>query len=409
MSLPRKNESVPHAVHSLTQCFSLSRMAGMADLQPELLRQIICDTPNARGVCKGWLATHDSEITSLTLAARPSLPRCLPHLFERFSQLASLEIPYCSEDDLSQLRSCTSLTSLRCLRAHTVSLEGLFERTAHLPLVELYAEGCFTTSEDDQIAHPSLSSFELVDVRVGDALLQALGSLSALTRLSVHQGRSYMRNGEATVDGVHALTSGLSNLRHLDLSGLEWFAPEMFGALSPLNGLMHLRVEGRFGLDDASFRAALSGMPALQSLHLTPLGPRDITDDGIAVLRGLPMRELVLPWSTRFTDAGLSHVLHGMPLTSLRLRLYDARVTGAGWAAVLLASLTRLTLGVGSRLIGEGEFVGSAHMDLLWVLNIPNLSFFGLEYALMHNMPVLPNAVLTNLRSKGVEVKVFYT
>lgn len=35
---------------------------------------------------------------------------------------------------------------------------------------------------------------------------------------------------------------------------------------------------------------------------------------------------------------------------------------------------TRLTLGVGSRVVGEGEFVGSAYMDMLWVLNIPNLS-----------------------------------
>ena len=39
----------------------------------------------------------------------------------------------------------------------------------------------------------------------------------------------------------------------------------------------------------------------------------------------------------------------------------------------------------------------------------PELSFFGLEYALRRNMPVLPNAVLTNLMSKGVEVKVFKT
>lgn len=157
----------------------------------------------------------------------------------------------------------------------------------------------------------------------------------ALRQLVTRRGVSaiHIQRAADLAEAVRAFPHARSLDVHSSCNALD---DEQVAHLARLKNLSRLVFNGFGQISDAGL-ARLKGLP-LQELTLDG---GDITDTGLAHLAKLPLRRFQLSATTRITDAGLAH-LAGMPLQELGLCVTP--ITGKGFRHFKGLPLRRLDL-----------------------------------------------------------------
>lgn len=213
-----------------------------------------------------------------------------------------------------------------------------------------------------------LAELALWNVPLDNDKLGLLGSLKALTSLSIHRtallsdaGLVHLRRFPKlthlalvevgiTDRGVAQIVRDLPKLRLLDLRNCAQVTNAGIEHLRGLAGLRVLRLGGH-QINDQTL-AIVGRMPSLVGLTVQEAV---ISDAGLPLLRDLPLEELQLFRCYGISDEGLAHLAAFTKLRRLMLR--DLAITGSGLAVVRhMPELTSLRLsetGVGDAAMGH--------------------------------------------------------
>jgi hypothetical protein len=260
----------------------------------------------------GEVIARDRTGMEITLKAGDRLPT-------RAFRVRSLSLPdgkARTDETVARLRvpALTSLVGLHLggtaiTDASLVHIRGARVQYLQLPFTRVTGQGM-----EQLITLPSLKSLTLDGCReVKNADLRHVAKLTTLTHLS-------LCDTPFTDPGLVHLET-LTNLEHLEL-----LSTNVSGAtLAGLKGLTRLKViDARCPVNDAGL-AAFASLPALQSLNVE--GAIQITDSGLAALRGNTTLRFLGLGATNITDAAIPHLVTLTGLTNLavdRTKLTEA-------------------------------------------------------------------------------------
>jgi hypothetical protein len=240
----------------------------------------------------------------------------------------------------------------RLFRIRAINLDGCAGLTdaalARLRVADLpeltWLNGSNTPLTDAGLKHlrgaPALESIYLARTQVAGPGLEDLKTLPALRGLEFdgcgkfnNAGMRHMRSltqlTHLALCGCPVTAAGLVHLEPLvNLEALDLLNTGSGAAAFPrLKGMTKLKwLDARVaGADDAAL-AGFAALPALENLNLEFGG--DITDGGLAALRGKTSLKFLGLGSTNVTDAAVPHLVTLTGLTSLELS--GTKVTEAG-------------------------------------------------------------------------------
>ena len=213
---------------------------------------------------------------------------------ERLSVLQKLELVYCSglsDVFVATIGHMSSLTTLNLLKSDGVTQAGLAALTTLSKLKHLDLTGCNDVSDIVFFCLARLTRLEsLILANCGTWSEEGIVSLTSLENLRLLD-LGYL-NTPLTDESLTGLTTGLSGLTSLDLSGAGNVTDAGFGSLVNCQHLQRLELEGctSFGAFGIS---ALSKLPHLTSLNLQEC--QRVEADALEMLTSLyGLRELNL-------------------------------------------------------------------------------------------------------------------
>ena len=264
----------------------------------------------------GLRALSHLKLRSLTLQRVGELTsRGMAHLASHPLEQLSLSGSGAILDDPSWLGDLTELRSLSLDDCY--ASESVLQAIRGLPLEKLSLHSAFICEDDLEV---------LEGMPLADLDLKCLRQV--IERLDVLHEFPLKRLGLSDVQGVCAST--LSDLRGLQLESLDLSLNDITSkALKQLAGLPLKRLDLSYcqGIDGKVLRKLVElGLP-LEQLEISGLNLRDAD---LACLRDLPLQRLGLLDSPWLTDDGVAH-LAGMPLRDLTLGADpgESRITSA--------------------------------------------------------------------------------
>lgn len=334
------------------------------------------DLKGMREVCKSWQIGFEARATTIILSPHGSFLPPGPALQERFPALSALDLAWSlmHQSALGGLQRVTSLCSLKLGVSHAETLhrntrksplgggfsgrplafqlkDAGLERLRGMALTGLHLGHCWVTDTGLQtLQSMPLQSLSLAECKdITDSALRHLRGLP-LTRLDLGRCPQFTNSGLENLQALRLRELDLNRCEKIDDQGLYWLrkmpltrlslrgcSAEMTGAgFEHLLGMPLTRLDlGRlYQLENASL-AFLTSLP-LTSLDLSR--PVDLsfgsglTDEGIAHLRGVRLRELRLNGVRMLTSSGLAS-LRGLPLEKLDIG-WCWRVTDPGLEAL---------------------------------------------------------------------------
>ncbi len=237
----------------------------------------------------------------------------------------------------------SGLTALRSLRLDDCyASDATLNAIRDLPIERLSLQSSYLCEDDLEV----LEGMPLAD-------LDLKSSRQIIERLDMLHAFPLKRLGLSDVRGVDKQT--LRDLDGLDLEALDLSLNDIsWKELKQLKGLPLKRLDLSFcqGVDGKTLRKLCEmGLP-LEQLEISGL---DLRDADLACLRNLPLKRLGLYESPWLTDAGVA-LLAGLPLRDLTLEAGpgESRLTSAMVSVLEGLPLERLSLRNGSQISADG-------------------------------------------------------
>nr|WP_269802858.1 leucine-rich repeat domain-containing protein [Pseudomonas uvaldensis] len=289
----------------------------------------------------GLLGLSPLQLRSLTLERVGQLTaRGAAHLCSH--PLEHLSLGWNSKilEDPAWLSGLTVLRSLSLDNCYAT--DATLNAIRDLPIERLSLQSSYLCEDDLEV----LEGMPLAD-------LDLKSSRQIIERLDVLHAFPLKRLGLSDVRGVDKQT--LRDLEGLDLEALDLSLNDIsWKELKQLKGLPLKRLDLSFcqGVDGKTLRKLCEmGLP-LEQLEISGL---DLRDADLACLRNLPLKRLGLYESPWLTDAGVA-LLAGLPLRDLTLEAGpgESRLTSAMVSVLERLPLERLSLRNGSQISADG-------------------------------------------------------